>query len=96
MFFSPYAFYVIPIVVVVTLVLIAGSVRILREYERAAVFTLGHFSKNVHSILAAPRRCSTSVALQARAVADEGEIPAFAAGFARIALHPRLAAFLGD
>jgi regulator of protease activity HflC (stomatin/prohibitin superfamily) len=45
MFFSPYALYVIPIVVVVTLVLIAASVRILREYERAVVFTLGRFQK---------------------------------------------------
>ena len=45
MFFSPYAFYVIPIVVVVTLVLISASVRILREYERAVVFTLGRFQK---------------------------------------------------
>jgi regulator of protease activity HflC (stomatin/prohibitin superfamily) len=45
MFFSPYAFYVISIVVVVTLVLIAASVRVLREYERAVVFTLGRFQK---------------------------------------------------
>ena len=45
MFFSPYALYVIPIVVIVALVLIAASVRILREYERAVVFTLGRFQK---------------------------------------------------
>jgi regulator of protease activity HflC (stomatin/prohibitin superfamily) len=45
MAFSPYALYVIPIVVIVTLVLIAASVRILREYERAVVFTLGRFQK---------------------------------------------------
>jgi len=45
MFFSPYALYVIPIVVVVILVLVAASVRILREYERAVVFTLGRFEK---------------------------------------------------
>jgi regulator of protease activity HflC (stomatin/prohibitin superfamily) len=46
MFFSPYALYVIPIVVIVALVLIAASVRILREYERAVVFTLGRFQKD--------------------------------------------------
>ena len=45
MFFSPYALYLIPIVVVVILVLVAASVRILREYERAVVFTLGRFEK---------------------------------------------------
>ena len=45
MLFSPYALYVIPIVVIVALVLIAASVRILREYERAVVFTLGRFQK---------------------------------------------------
>ena len=45
MFFSPYALYVIPIVAVVILVLVAASVRILREYERAVVFTLGRFEK---------------------------------------------------
>jgi regulator of protease activity HflC (stomatin/prohibitin superfamily) len=39
MFLSPFALYVIPIVVVVALVLIAASVRILREYERAVVFS---------------------------------------------------------
>jgi regulator of protease activity HflC (stomatin/prohibitin superfamily) len=36
---------VIPIALVVALVLIAASVRILREYERAVVFTLGRFQK---------------------------------------------------
>jgi regulator of protease activity HflC (stomatin/prohibitin superfamily) len=45
MFFSSYALYVIPIVLVVALVLVAKSVRILREYERAVVFTLGRFEK---------------------------------------------------
>jgi regulator of protease activity HflC (stomatin/prohibitin superfamily) len=45
MFFSLYALYVIPVVVIVALVLIAASVRILREYERAVVFTLGRFQK---------------------------------------------------
>ena len=44
MFFSP-SLYVIPVVVIVALVLIAASVRILREYERAVVFTLGRFQK---------------------------------------------------
>ena len=45
MFFSPYAFYMISSVVLVSLVLIAASVRILREYERAVVFTLGRFQR---------------------------------------------------
>ena len=39
MFFSPSP-YVIPVLVIVAVVLIAASVRILREYERAVVFTL--------------------------------------------------------
>ena len=45
MFFSSYALYAIPIVLVVALALLAKSVRILREYERAVVFTLGRFQK---------------------------------------------------
>ncbi len=45
MSFSSYALYVIPIALVVALVLVAKSVRILREYERAVVFTLGRFQK---------------------------------------------------
>ena len=43
MFFSP--LYILPFVLVVGLYLIAASVRILREYERAVVFTLGRFEK---------------------------------------------------
>ncbi len=35
--------YVVPVVRIVTLVLITASVKILREYERAVVFTLGRF-----------------------------------------------------
>ena len=42
MFFSP-SLYVIPVLVIAALVLIAASVRILREYERAVVFALGRF-----------------------------------------------------
>ena len=45
MSFSSYALYVIPIALVVALVLVAKSVSILREYERAVVFTLGRFQK---------------------------------------------------
>ena len=41
MFFS--SLYIVPIVLVVALVLIMASVKILREYERAVVFTLGRF-----------------------------------------------------
>jgi len=44
MFFSP-SLYVIPVLVILAFVLIAASVRILREYERAVVFTLGRFQK---------------------------------------------------
>jgi regulator of protease activity HflC (stomatin/prohibitin superfamily) len=44
MFFSP-SLYVIPVVVIVALVLIAASARILREYERAVIFTLGRFQR---------------------------------------------------
>ena len=35
--------YIVPVVMIVTLVLITASVKILREYERAVVFTLGRF-----------------------------------------------------
>ena len=37
--------YVIILALVVAFLLIAASVRILREYERAVVFTLGRFQK---------------------------------------------------
>ena len=43
MFFSP--LYILPLVLVVALYLLAASIRILREYERAVVFTLGRFEK---------------------------------------------------
>ena len=36
---------IIPAVLVVALILIMASVKILREYERAVVFTLGRFQK---------------------------------------------------
>jgi hypothetical protein len=70
MFFSPYALYVIPIVVVVTLVLIAASVRILREYERAVVFTLGRFQK-----VKGPGRAARRDARQYRRSAIAGPPP---------------------
>ena len=38
-------FYLAPFAAIVTFVLIGASVRILREYERAVVFTLGRFQK---------------------------------------------------
>ena len=41
----PPALYVLPVVLVMALYLIVASVRILREYERAVVFTLGRFQK---------------------------------------------------
>ena len=37
--------YLAPVILLVVLVLIRMSVRILREYERAVVFTLGRFQK---------------------------------------------------
>lgn len=37
--------FVIPVLVIVALVLVTMSVRILREYERAVVFTLGRFER---------------------------------------------------
>ncbi|MGA7675958.1 MAG: slipin family protein [Rhizomicrobium sp.] len=43
MFFS--SVLVLPVVALVAIVLIMSSVRILREYERAVVFTLGRFEK---------------------------------------------------
>jgi regulator of protease activity HflC (stomatin/prohibitin superfamily) len=43
MFFS--SSYVVPIVLLVAVVLITASVKILREYERAVVFTLGRFQR---------------------------------------------------
>jgi regulator of protease activity HflC (stomatin/prohibitin superfamily) len=43
MFYS--TFIVLPFVAVVALTLIGASVRIMREYERAVVFTLGRFQK---------------------------------------------------
>jgi regulator of protease activity HflC (stomatin/prohibitin superfamily) len=38
-------FYLIPLVILASFVLIAASVKILREYERAVVFTFGRFQK---------------------------------------------------
>jgi regulator of protease activity HflC (stomatin/prohibitin superfamily) len=43
MSFAP--LYVVPLVLLVAFVLIRATVRILREYERAVVFTLGRFQK---------------------------------------------------
>jgi regulator of protease activity HflC (stomatin/prohibitin superfamily) len=37
--------YFIPIIVIVVLLILSASVKILREYERAVVFTLGRFNK---------------------------------------------------
>jgi regulator of protease activity HflC (stomatin/prohibitin superfamily) len=39
------ALYVIPIIVLAGGILVAASVKVLREYERAVVFTLGRFEK---------------------------------------------------
>ncbi len=45
MFFSLLYVYLAPIIIVLVFILIGASVRILREYERAVVFTLGRFQK---------------------------------------------------
>ena len=37
--------YAIPVVLLIALVLLKATVKILREYERAVVFTLGRFQK---------------------------------------------------
>jgi regulator of protease activity HflC (stomatin/prohibitin superfamily) len=39
------ALYVVPVVLLVGIVLITATVKVLREYERAVVFTLGRFQK---------------------------------------------------
>jgi len=43
MFFS--SIFVVPAIVIIAIILATTSVRILREYERAVVFTLGRFQK---------------------------------------------------
>ena len=40
-----FTLYTIPVVVIVASVVIKASVKVLREYERAVVFTLGRFQK---------------------------------------------------
>ena len=44
MFFST-LYIVLPVVLVVAFTLIMATVKVLREYERAVVFTLGRFQK---------------------------------------------------
>ena len=44
MSFSP-LYYILPLVVIVGFVVITATVKILREYERAVVFTLGRFQR---------------------------------------------------
>ena len=45
MFSDSYLLYLSPALLLVVFILIAASVRILREYERAVVFTLGRFQR---------------------------------------------------
>ena len=45
MFSDSYLLYLTPAILLVAFILIAASVRILREYERAVVFTLGRFQR---------------------------------------------------
>ena len=44
-FSDPYLLYLTPALLIVAFILVGASVRILREYERAVVFTLGRFQK---------------------------------------------------
>src|SRR3954453_1811472 len=52
--------------------------------------------ENSKSHSRAPRRRAARVALQASPIPHQWEIVALAAGLARIALHPRLGAFVDD
>jgi regulator of protease activity HflC (stomatin/prohibitin superfamily) len=45
MFADILPFYLIPLAVIVVFILLGATVRILREYERAVVFTLGRFDR---------------------------------------------------
>jgi regulator of protease activity HflC (stomatin/prohibitin superfamily) len=45
MFASLLPFYLVFALVIAAFVILGATVRILREYERAVVFTLGRFSK---------------------------------------------------
>jgi regulator of protease activity HflC (stomatin/prohibitin superfamily) len=45
LFLESYLLYLAPALLLVAVILIGASVRILREYERAVVFTLGRFQK---------------------------------------------------
>jgi regulator of protease activity HflC (stomatin/prohibitin superfamily) len=45
MFTTITSFYLLPTIFIIAVTLIGASVRILREYERAVVFTLGRFQK---------------------------------------------------
>ena len=45
MFSDSYLLYLTPVLLILVVVIIGASVRILREYERAVVFTLGRFQK---------------------------------------------------
>jgi regulator of protease activity HflC (stomatin/prohibitin superfamily) len=45
LFSDSYLLYITPAVLLTAFVLIGASVRILREYERGVVFTLGRFQK---------------------------------------------------
>ncbi len=38
--------YLLPLAVILVFILITASIRILREYERAVVFTLGRFRRS--------------------------------------------------
>jgi regulator of protease activity HflC (stomatin/prohibitin superfamily) len=57
--FSP-TLYILLFVLIVAFYLLAASVRILREYERAVVFTLGRFQKvkGPGLVLLIPLACS--------------------------------------
>src|SRR5262245_2433630 len=56
----------------------------------------GRERKHTERALAAPRGAAAGVAFQARAVANEREVAAFAAGLAVVALGPGFGALLGS
>ena len=51
--------YLLPLAVILVFILITASIRILREYERAVVFTLGRFRRSK-----VPASCSYFLSLR--------------------------------
>ena len=64
----------------------------LNPYSHNATYA---YATNPNPNSRAPGRAAAGVALQAGAVAHQGEVRAFGAAFAHIALHPRFRALVG-